>query len=167
MGVDTRVSAYTTTLFIHSTLRWVVLGLVLAVLVRSIGGWRRGRDFTNGDQKLALFFIIGLDLQLLVGLLLYLWWSPITTLALHNFGAAMRERTLRFYAVEHSFMMLLAVIVAHLANVRARRLGSDPARHRVMARAALVCLVLILAAIPWPGRRQGRPLYRSLSVGRQ
>jgi uncharacterized membrane protein YozB (DUF420 family) len=164
MGVDRPVGLYTTTLFVHSILRWVVLGLVLAVLVRSFGGWRQRRDFTAGDQRLGLFFVICLDLQLLIGLLLYFWLSPITALALHDFGGAMKEHTLRFFAVEHSTMMLLAVIVAHMGNVRARKFGRDPARHRVMARTALVCLVLILSAIPWPGLRHGRPLLRSLST---
>src|SRR5262245_18414013 len=108
MGVHRPMDLYTTTLFIHSTFRWVVLVLVSSVLLRSFDGWRKTRIFPTHDRRLGLLFVIGLDLQLIFGLLLYFWLSPITTLALQNFHAAMKEHTLRFFAVEHSSMMLLA-----------------------------------------------------------
>ncbi len=35
--------------------------------------------------------------------------------AMQNFGAAMRDSDLRFFAVEHIAMMIVAVVLAHIA----------------------------------------------------
>jgi hypothetical protein len=55
-----------------------------------------------------------MDVQLLIGFLLYLFFSPMTTGALRDFGSAMGNSVLRFYAVEHLFGMVVAVIIAHV-----------------------------------------------------
>jgi hypothetical protein len=90
---------------------------------------------------------------------LYFFLSPITTLALSDFGAAMKNPGLRFWAVEHAFGMFLAVALAHVGRVRTRKAGSLR-RHRVAAIFFGLSLLLILLSIPWPGTANGRPLVR-------
>jgi hypothetical protein len=152
---------YTPVLVIHSLLRWAVLVLGLLAVVRAVAGWTGRRAWIPADKKAGLFFMISVDVQLLLGLLLYGVLSPITTLAVFpQFGAAMRVRELRFWAVEHLTAMLLAVIAVHTGRIAARRAPDAAAMHR---RAALwfgLALLLILAGIPWPFLPYGRPLIR-------
>jgi hypothetical protein len=145
-------------LAIHSLLRWVVLLLGLAAAGRGIAGWK-GRVWTGSDNRTGLWFVAMLDLQLLIGLVLYLFLSPTVRAASVNIGAAMREPMLRFFLVEHAFGMLAAVTLAHIGRVRIRKAPTDERRHRAAAVYFSIALLLILLSIPWPGMPAGRPLW--------
>jgi hypothetical protein len=93
-----------------------------------------------------------------VGLILYGLLSPITRTALADMGVAMRDASLRFYAVEHLVFMLAAVACVHIGQVRIRKATTDRARHRTAAVFFGVALLLMLLGIPWPFRAVGRPL---------
>ena len=105
-------------------------------------------------------FIIALDVQLLLGVLLYGMYSPYTTAAMKDFGGAMRDPVLRFWAVEHLTLMLSAVIVAHVGKVLARK-TTDPAKKRMRLLLCFgVALVLILVGMPWSDMLKGQRLFR-------
>lgn len=150
---------YVVVLFIHSWLRYVVLGLGLWVL--AIGARGRGANaaWTKPHDRAHVFFLAALDTQLVLGLLLYFVLSPITAAAFADFGAAMKDPPLRYFGVEHIATMLLAIIVAHVGRIRAKR-KEGSARYRTTFITQLVWLLLTLAAIPWPGLDIGRPLFR-------
>jgi hypothetical protein len=137
----------------HSWLRWVALiaGL-MAVFMASTASPRADRW--------GLILVIALDVQLLIGLALYLLLSPNTKAIFDNFGAAMRDPLARFWAVEHVSLMLFAVVMAHVGRVLARNAVSPAAKRKRL----LVCFVLstiaMIAATPWPGMASGRPLFR-------
>jgi hypothetical protein len=149
---------YSLVLFTHSWLRYLVLGLGIALLLVCLQDKRTGR-WTEKPERLHTLFLAVLDVQLLLGLALYFGLSPITEAALANFGAAMKEPTLRFFGVEHLATMLVAVIVAHVGRVRSKRKEGE-ARFRSAIITQAVWLLLTLAAIPWPGLDIGRPLFR-------
>jgi hypothetical protein len=151
---------YSTILLLHSWLRWVVLLTGLLAVVRGIGGWRGHRAWTLPDERAGLWFTMSLDLQMLIGLLLYFALSPITGAALHDFGEAMRNPALRFWAVEHVFGMVVGIALAHIGRTRIHKTGNDGRRHKLAAIFFTLALVAILASIPWPGTPNGRPLFR-------
>jgi len=139
---------YSATLLIHSWLRWAV---VLAGLAAVLSSSRRS---SAGASKAGMWFTILLDVQFVVGLSLYLFISPNTTAAFHQFGAAMHVATTRFFLVEHPFGMIAAIVVAHIGRARSER-------RRESARGFyLVALLVLLASQPWPGLPYGRPLFR-------
>lgn len=146
---------YAVVLSIHNILRWVVLILGVIALVRALVGWFGRRDWTQADRRWGSFFAISLDIQLLLGLLLYFFLSPLTTQALQDFGAAMGNDQTRFFALEHALYMVLAVVFAHLGSVLARRAPEDVARHRRAAIWFGLALVVIFLGMPW-----FRPLLR-------
>jgi hypothetical protein len=150
---------YIAVLFIHSWLRWVVLALGLAVLIASFGGLRLGGAWDPKHERLQKIFLGVLDVQLLLGLLLYFFMSPIAAAARANMGVAMKDAQLRFFGVEHLVTMLLAVVVAHIGRVRSKR-KEGRQRYRSVMIAQIVWLVLTLLAIPWPGLDVARPLFR-------
>jgi hypothetical protein len=149
---------YTVVLKAHSLVRWAALILVVIVFARALSGWLRKRPFDDGDRRFALFAMIALDVQLLLGLALYFALSVMTRSALQNFHVAMTVRTWRFWAVEHPTMGVLAVVLAHVARITARR-GPEAARLRRTAIGFGLALLLILVAIPWPSLPYGRPLF--------
>jgi hypothetical protein len=151
---------YTAVLTIHSWLRWIAIisgmGATLAVL----------RNRTQADDSVAdrwgLIMMMVLDTQMLLGLILYLVLSPFTAQAMQDFGAAMRTPQLRFWAVEHATTMMLAVILAHVGRVLARKAPTPSAKRMRL----LVCFglstLLMIVGTPWPGMTNGRPLFRGL-----
>src|SRR6478672_13610737 len=105
---------YLITLTLHSWLRWLVLVMGLIAVLRAVTGTIRRRPWTPGDDRAGFFFTMLLDLQVLIGLLLYAWLSPVTREALRDIGAAMKSNGLRFFAVEHVFGMIIALALAHI-----------------------------------------------------
>jgi hypothetical protein len=142
---------YSFVLLLHSWLRWLAIGAGIAATA-SVSSPR--------GAKTGLLFIIAMDLQLVLGLLLYALLSPNTTVIFGDFGGAMRDPVARFWAVEHLSMMIGAVALAHVGRVLARK-APTPAAARTRL---LICFglstVLMILGTPWPGMRAGRPLFR-------
>lgn len=146
----------------HAWLRWIVLALGIALMVLAFRGMRAGGPWDARIEGIGKGFIHALNLQFVLGLLLLFWLSPIATLALSNMGAAMKDPQLRFFSVEHTATMLIAVAVAHIGAARARRAPDDVSRLRTRFRFQLAWLVLTFLAIPWPWLDVARPLFRGL-----
>ena len=149
---------YPAILLVHSWVRWAVLIIGLAAVAASLTA--RGRPWTATHDRAARFFVRGLDVQFLLGLLLYLVLSPFTRAALEDFGAAMRNPQLRFWAVEHVLGMVVAMALANIGRVRIRKAVADRQKHRTALIFFGLALVAIVASIPWPGMPTGRPLIR-------
>jgi hypothetical protein len=150
---------YPLMLVVHSLLRWVVLALGLVAFGRALAGMRGRRPWTAGDDRAGQLFVGTLDLQLVIGLVLYVGLSPITRAAFQDFGAAMGSSVLRFWAVEHIVGMVIAVALAHVGRVRARKTTDPVRRHKLAAIFFGLALVAVVATIPWPGTQAGRPLF--------
>src|SRR5258706_1250769 len=124
------ISLYPAILVAHSSLRWAVLiGLVVAT-ARAARGWRRRRPFGRADVLVLRVVLALVDTQLLLGLTLYGGVSPIVRAALGDVCGAMSNPILRFFSLEHPLAMLCGIAVLHVGLLRAKRLGSDPERHR-------------------------------------
>lgn len=146
---------YSILLPLHNILRWVVLILAVLAIGRALIGWLGKKPWTPLDNRLSAYFTHGFEVQILVGLILY-FISPTNQVALRNFGAAMGNADLRFYAVEHIFMMILALGIAHGGRTLARRAKDAFKKHRNAAIFYILSILIVLAAIPWATR----PLFR-------
>lgn len=147
---------YATVLAIHNILRWVVLIAGILAVGRALLGWFGKNPWSELDRRLGVIFTSSLDTQLLLGLLLYIFLSPITRGAFRDFGAAMAIPNMRFFAIEHIFYMLLAVVFGHLGSVFAKRAEEDK-RHQRVAIWFGLSLIVILVGMPWM-----RPLFPGL-----
>lgn len=144
----------------HSLIRWVVIIACLWALMRVWSGFFGRSEWTRKDQTAGLVFTSLLNVQLILGLVLYAI-SPITRAAMTNFGAAMKDSTLRFFAVEHLAGMLLAVVIAQVGYSISKRATTDRGKFLRSAVAYSLAAVLIVASIPWPFMKYGRPLFPS------
>ena len=144
----------------HSWLRWVVLLLGVLAVVRAVVRRSSGRRWQAGDAAPGLWYSRALDVQVLVGLLLYFGFSPLLTAAGQDFGRAMATPAIRFWLVEHLAGMLAALALGHVGTARVRKATTDAQR---FGRAALfygLSLLAVVLASPWPGLAYGRPLFR-------
>ncbi len=151
---------YTAILLAHSWLRWAVLLLGLFAIVLAVSGAITRRPWRSLDDRAGALFTTALDIQMLVGLVLYFLLSPITRAALSDFGAAMGSSGPRFFAVEHVFGMVVGIVLAHRGRSRVRKITDPVSRHRVAAVFLVLAMIAILASIPWSGTPNARPLIR-------
>ena len=140
---------YTGFLHLHDTLRWLLLLSLVTTLVKYLIGWFGNQHWKKTDNLMGIVFTSLMDIQLLTGLVLYFFLSPITKLALSDFGSAMKNADLRFYAVEHIFMMLIAVVLVHIGRAKSKKATADHAKFRIATIFYGLSLLIMLAAIPW------------------
>jgi mono/diheme cytochrome c family protein len=158
-------STYAPALFLHSFIRWAVLALFAAVLVRALLARRSPRPWTPTDERVHKALLSAADLQFALGVWLYLVVSPITSAFFAAPRAAMKVTALRFFGIEHVLAMVLAVVVLHVGRIRSTR-EPDPAhRHRRVYRWTLASFLLVLVGVPWPFMPYGRPLVRTSVPG--
>lgn len=150
---------YPILLLVHSWLRWPLLALFLLLLARGAVGWARRTTWRPADTSLLQAAAHLLSLQFLIGLLLYVAFSPLVRAAFEDIGAAMRDGQLRYFLAEHALLMAIATTFMHIAAGRIKRAAAER-RFRRTVIAVLVTLLLVGAAIPWPGMSAGRPLFR-------
>ena len=126
----------------HSGLRWVLL-ILLVTTIFSVMGKRNGKvPFTAQDKKLSLFTLIAAHLQALLGLTSYFFSTKV------EFSAnTMSNPTFRFFTMEHTLMMLIAIILITLGYGKAKKGNANGVFWYY-----LIALVIILVAIPWPFR---------------
>lgn len=147
-------SLYTILQQAHSVGRWVVLLLLLFALLRHLTAGNR--NFTHADQKVGLFLTIFADIMLLVGIYLYFagpWgYSQISE---NGMGAAMKNPVSRFFAVEHTIGMLLAIVLLHIGKAQGKKDLPHRTKHRRTVIFYLLALLIIIISIPWPFREVG------------
>jgi hypothetical protein len=154
---------YTALLIVHSWLRWAVILSGLAVLGASATGMTRRRAWQRGDDLRVRVFTTSLDVQFLIGIVLYGLLSPVTYSGFADMGAAMRDPILRFYTVEHTFGMVASLALAHIGRARVRK-AAEAARHRTVLIFFGMSIAVILLSIPWPGTPGGRALFRGFGL---
>jgi cell division protein FtsW (lipid II flippase) len=140
---------YRVVLALHNLVRWVVVAVGAWALFRAWRGWLRSLPWTTRDGRAARLFVGVLDVQLLLGLLLYVVFSPLTRRAFHDPGAAMRDAPVRYFFLEHVVIMVAAIAIAHIGLVKVRRQSSDSARFQTAALWLGVALAVIVGFLPW------------------
>lgn len=142
-------------LVVHNLLRWLVLGAGGAAAGLAFAG--KG-PVSQGEARAGLVFTIALDVQVLIGLVLYGLPGSMARNAMAAGGAAMKDAVLRFWLVEHPTAMIAALALAHVGRARWKRGADDDAKRRAAKVFFTLALVAILAGVPWPFLGHGRPL---------
>ena len=150
---------YQVLLYLHSWLRWFVVGAGLLAVFRAYVGWSGRRPFTKGDNAVSAAFSGFMWLQVIVGLGLYFGLSPWGLNAMKQPGA-MHDPTKRFFGMEHIAVMLLAAILAQVGRIALKNAPTDVLKHKKALLYFGIALVLVLLMIPWGIWNPYRPLFR-------
>ncbi len=135
--------------FVHSWLRWIVLILGIYVIIKSFMGWKGNKVYEKTDNALSGAFMGTLHLQLLIGLALYAVYSPIVQGAFNDFGAAMKDSAIRYWAVEHILIMVIAIVIAQIGRIKSKKAITDALKFKKAAIFYLIALLLMLSRIPF------------------
>jgi len=127
---------------LHSLNRFVLLILLLVVIVKSLIGWLNKSPFEKADDKLSLFLFISTHTQLLLGLILF-FVSPIVIFS----GASMKDSVARYWLVEHSTGMLIAIVIISMARIQSKKLADSSAKFKKLFTFNIAALAIILANI--------------------
>jgi hypothetical protein len=132
----------------HSGLRWIVLILLLAAIFKSLMKWRSNVNYSEGDRKINLFAMVSMHVQLLLGLALFSMSGRVDF-------SQMKDAMYRFFTVEHTTMMLIAIALVTIGHAKSKKATDDAKKHKTIFTFYLIALLLVLAAIPWPFRGWG------------
>ena len=116
----------------HGLFRWLLLLAALAAILIAFSGWSGRRPASPILFRLGLIFVFAMDLELVTGLLLY-------------FGAS---ASLANSFIPHGVIMFLAVLLAHVGGLLARKASNDAMQYRGPAIAWTLSLLVMLAGIP-------------------
>lgn len=152
---------YITLLTIHSLVRWLVLTSLLFAIYRAYNGWFSGNSFSKFDKTVRLITATIAHIQLGVGLCLY-FISPIIDYFLHNYKNAVKVGEIRFFGIEHSLMMLIAIIIISIGSVKVKNKSKGNEKFKTMAIWFTIGLLVILISIPWSfSPLVSRPYFRT------
>jgi hypothetical protein len=121
-------------LSLHRFWQYIVLIAAIVALVGAVAGWLGALPPSLSARRAGLLYIIALDIQLVIGAILWLGLGP------GNLPTV--------YRYEHPTTMLLAIIVAHAGQVLARRAADPRAAARTVAIAVAVSLIVVLVGLP-------------------
>ena len=142
----------------HNIFRWLIILALVWTLVRVWSGLWTKAVWSKKDKIAGLVFTTLLNVQFLIGLILY-FTSPIMQSYRSNFAAAMKDPTMRFFVVEHPFCMFLAVVIAQVGFSLSKRADGDRAKFLRASICYSIAGLLILLSIPWSFVKYGRPLF--------
>ena len=67
----------------------------------------------------------------------------------------MKTGALRFFAVEHALMMIIAWLLVHIGHSMVKRSDIDAQKHKRSLIYFGIAIVIILSMIPWPFKQAG------------
>jgi hypothetical protein len=132
----------------HSWLRWLVLATGAVASLRAALGWARARPWTALEESLSLAFAVSLDVQWVIGGVLFLGASVLGATALASEGIREVATTpeLRFWVLVHPVLGTGALALAHAARTRMRGVADGVARHRLAGLSFGAAVALLLVA---------------------
>lgn len=132
---------------LHSYNRYLLLLALVLVLFRAYSGWLGRKPYEKFDN-IASAALLGLThLQLLLGLIMYAFTSTWTQTAFADFGAAMKDSMMRYFAVEHITGMLIAVVFIQLGRTFSKKATESTDKHRKLAIYTTIALVVIIGVL--------------------
>lgn len=139
---------YSVLLYAHSWLRWIVLILALITIYKSFVGSRGGVSYQKSDNAIAASFVGTIHLMFLLGLGLY-FTSPFAFKAFGSGANVMKEASLRYWAVEHVTVMLIAIVVLTIGRAKSKRADSDQGKFKKQLIFFSIGIAIMLTRIPW------------------
>ena len=133
---------------IHSYLAYITLFLLAFATINGIMGSNSQTAFEEKHARINKFALIATHTMFMLGIIL-LFTSPLTQTAFADMKLAMKNSTLRLYAVEHPTINLIAVILVTIGNARVKRAVGNGKKFKQTMIFFGLALVLILSRIPW------------------
>jgi len=147
-------------ILLHSYLRWFIVGFLILNLLFIYHGFFTNKRFSKIDKYLVSTTVSLVHTQFLVGLFVFIN-SPIIALFFQNFSSHMKNEELRFFGIEHTITMILAIVLITIGSYLCRREKLDNLKFKKLLVYFSLAFVLIMISIPWEFSPYiQRPLFR-------
>ncbi len=132
----------------HSGWAYLALLVLVIAVVNSLIGMSSKKDFTSKDRKIALFALIAIHTQLLVGFILY-FVSPNGLDMIKAVGMGGLTTESRLLALEHPLINIIAITLITIGWSKHKKLITSESKFKTFSIFYGLGLVLILSRIPW------------------
>ncbi|MBC8173301.1 MAG: hypothetical protein H7X71_05275 [Chitinophagales bacterium] len=151
-------SLYKLLLSVHSLMRYLAIIVLIWAILAAYRAGKNNTSFLGKVKKPALFTIIVIDIQFLIGA--YLWIVRFVSSS-EQFKKLKRlfvEPNERYIFFEHAIIMFIAILLIHIGYTKSKKAATDNLKSRKIFVFYLIAFILIMIAIPWPFMPQGRHL---------
>lgn len=138
-------------LLTHTYLRYFIVILLVIVIIISLVGLMAKKPYTKKDNKVGLFLFICTHMQLLIGIILYIV-SLSNDHRVKFIPETMKTPALRYFAVEHTLAMLIAIALITIARISAKKTQVDQVKHQRMLVYNGIALAIIVVMVFVVGR---------------
>ena len=128
----------------HSGWAYIALLLLIVAVANALIGLSSKKEFTARDRKIALFGLIVIHVQLLVGMILYF----VSPLGFASFGQ-MADKALRLTSLEHPLINIIAIALITIGWSKHKKLTTSASKFKTFSIFYGLGLLLILSRIPW------------------
>ena len=132
----------------HSGWAYLALLILVITVVNSLIGMSSKKEFTLKDRKIALFALIAIHIQFLIGIILY-FVSPNGLQMIKAVGMGGLSTESRLLALEHPLINIIAITLITIGWSKHKRLSNSESKFKTFAIFYGLGLVLILSRIPW------------------
>lgn len=139
---------YTGLSHLHSSIRYILLLLIVVSIVSAIQAFKNNTALGEKKFKLVKLSFILTHVQLLVGLILF-FASPKVQAMLDDMSLVSANKELRFFGMEHPLQMVIAIALLTIGYIKAKKL-SGVAQSKTIMIYWIIALSLIFISIPWP-----------------
>ena len=136
---------YKMVLAAHSGWAYVALLVVIIATVSALIGFSTKKTFGDNDRRLALFALIAVHIQFVIGLLLY-FTSPNGLEKITTVGMAGMSAMDRLLALEHPLVNVIAVVLITVGWSKHKRTDN---KFKPFAIFYTIAALLLLSRIPW------------------
>lgn len=139
---------YATFQFVHSIWAYLVLGVLVITTFNSVISFFGKKEYGARDMRLALFTLITMHIQFLIGLVLF-FVSPNGLQAIQDNGMGGLSSAARKLAVEHPTLMLIAIVLVTIGYSKHKKQRLSTPKFKKLAIFYTLALIAVLAIIPW------------------
>ena len=139
---------YSVVQFVHSYWAYLVVIVLVVATFNALAKFFGKKEYGGKDMSLALFTLITMHIQLLIGLVLWVV-SPNGLQAIKANGMGGLSSQARQLAVEHPFLMIIAVVLVTIGYSKHKKQRLSPPKFKKIAIFYTLALIAVLAIIPW------------------
>jgi len=115
-------------LIFHIVSSTIFIMVALALSLRSVLGWQNNWSYARVDKVLSYVFMGLLYLTLLHGVIMYFFIDPASKSQPMDILQAMKQASLRFWVMEHFYVMTFALILSQIGGIFIRKATVDKSR---------------------------------------
>lgn len=134
---------------LHSYWAYITLIALLVAFFSSLFNLWKKNNFQSRDLRIALFALIAVHIQLLIGIAWYFMSPSYNFLKENGMGEAMKDSLVRLHTIEHPLVMILATILVTIGFSQLKKKKNNKAVFKTLIIYYGIALLLVFSRLPW------------------